>query len=115
MTGVGPGRVAVMLAGDSEGPERTTHLSQSSKSSQTCAEGIVLKVYGRRLSFRKSFRKNQKAMLVNALKNVNWADLYYLKYCKEQCYVFDQVMTNLTDTCFPTKTVALQTLYKPWV
>ena len=59
--------------------------------------------------------KNEKAMFVNALKNVNWTDLYYLKTCKEQFYFFDQVMTNLMDTYFPTKTVVSHTKDNPWV
>ena len=42
--------------------------------------------------------KNEKALFVKNLKEINWTGLYRLNSCEEQFIFFDQIMTSLIET-----------------
>ena len=59
--------------------------------------------------------KNEKALFAQALKSVNWSELYHLQSCREQFDFFDNTITHLLSDFFPLKTTTVHTKDKPWV
>ena len=58
---------------------------------------------------------NEKAIFVHRLQNTDWSTLYAKQTCEDQYSVFDSIMTDLIDSCFPIKQVIYHTKDKPWV
>jgi len=58
---------------------------------------------------------NGKALLAQAIQNVNWTPLYVMQTCDEMVTSFYDTLTGLIDQHLPLLTVKRHTTDKPWV
>ncbi len=58
---------------------------------------------------------NEKAMLLLALRNAQWGDLYRAASCQQQYAIFEDKLRTLIDTHMPSKLTKRCSNDKPWV
>ena len=58
---------------------------------------------------------NEKAIFLMGLCRVQWEELYRLPSCDQQYNYFQTVISDLMNSCFPTRKISRHTKGKPWV
>ena len=58
---------------------------------------------------------NERVMFAHHLQQIRWDELYYTELCIDKAVMFNNVLQELYDTCFPLKVVLRHEKDKPWI